>query len=97
MEQRVKSELREFILSSYLFGDTTRAPDDDTSLIEEGIIDSTGVLELIEFLEDHFGIEVAETETIPDNLGSISNLTRFVIGKLGSRTMEKEAAAGQIG
>jgi acyl carrier protein len=86
MEDRVKTELREFITSSFLFGDSSRQVDDDVSLIESGIVDSTGILELIEFLEEHYGINVTETETVPDNLGSIANLTRFVVSK---------AAAGQ--
>src|SRR5262250_2180153 len=74
MEQQVKSELREFIVASYLFGADSRVPDDDVSLIAERIVDSTGILELIEYLESHFGIQVAESETVPENLGSISNL-----------------------
>ena len=48
---------------------------------QQRIVDSTGVLELIEFLEDHFGIVVGESETVFDNLGSIGGLTRFVAGK----------------
>ena len=81
MEQNVRTELREFISANYLFGDVSRFPGDDDSLLEKGVLDSTGVLELIEFLEDQFGIEVADTETVPDNLGSISGLTRFVMLK----------------
>ena len=81
MEQQVKSELRDFVSTNYLFGDLSRIPHDDDSLLESGILDSTGVLELIEFLEDQFGIEVSDTETVPDNLGSISGLTRFVLVK----------------
>jgi acyl carrier protein len=95
MEQQVKSELREFIVASYLFGDGSRVPDDDVSLIEERIVDSTGILELIEYLESHFGIQVAESETVPENLGSISNLTRFVLGKGKERQLGIAAASGQ--
>jgi acyl carrier protein len=81
VEQQVKSELRDFVSSNYLFGDASRIPADDDSLLEKGILDSTGVLELIEFLESQFGIEVSDTETVPDNLGSIAGLTRFVLVK----------------
>jgi acyl carrier protein len=94
MDQTVKNELREFIVGSYLFGDTSREPDDDTSLIDSGIVDSTGILELIEFLEAHYGIEVKETETVPGNLGSISNLARFVAGKLAGSGTQSTATAG---
>ena len=69
------------MLQHYLFGDMTRVPQDDDTLVEEGIIDSTGILELIEFLESRFGIEVSEAETVPENLGSISSLTRYVMSK----------------
>jgi acyl carrier protein len=84
LEAHVRNRLRDFICANYLFGDATRAPSDHESLIGTGIIDSTGVLELIEFLENHFCIDVLETETVPQNLDSISNLTRFVVTKLES-------------
>jgi acyl carrier protein len=72
-------------VANFLFGDVARAPRDEDSLVEEGIIDSTGILELIEFLESRFGIEVSEAETVPQNLGSISSLTKFVMGKQSVR------------
>jgi len=97
MEQRVRTELREFIVASYLFGDRTREPTDDDLLVEAGIVDSTGILELIEFLESQYGIAVLESETVPDNLGSISNLTRFVLAKLNRSEMQSAAAAGPTG
>ena len=82
---QIRAELTDFIVSNYLFGDVTRVPRDDDALVEDGIIDSTGILELIEFLESHFGVEVSEAETVPQNLGSISSLTEFVMGKLPVR------------
>lgn len=87
METQIRSELTEFIVTNYLFGDITRVPQDDDSLIEMGIIDSTGILELIEFLESRFGIQVSESETIPENLGSISSLTDFVTSKQSVREL----------
>ena len=85
METQIRAELSEFIVMNYLFGDSTRAPRDDDSLVEEGTIDSTGILELVEFLESRFGIEVSEAEMVPQNLGSISILTRFVMSKQSVR------------
>jgi acyl carrier protein len=82
MEAQIRSDINEFILMNYLFGDVTRAPRDDDALVEEGVIDSTGILELVEFLESHFGITVSEAETVPKNLGSIASLTEFVMSKL---------------
>lgn len=81
MDDEVRGELTDFIVANYLFGDAGRTPSDGDSLVEGGVIDSTGVLELIEFLEAHFSIEVLETETVPQNLDTISNLTEFVTRK----------------
>lgn len=80
-DTQIRTELFDFVVENYLFGDLSAAPADEDSLVERGIIDSTGVLELVEFLESHFGIEVTEMETVPENLDSISNLTKFVLGK----------------
>jgi acyl carrier protein len=76
---QIRAELVDFVVTNFLFGDADRAPGDDESLVEGGIIDSTGVMELIEFLESHFGVEVAERDTVPSNLDTLANLTRFVI------------------
>jgi acyl carrier protein len=81
VDTQVRADLADFVVSNYLFGDSARMPCDEESLVEGGVIDSTGILELIEYLEAHFEIEVSETETVPENLGSIANLTKFVIGK----------------
>ena len=56
-------------------------PGESESLLETGILDSTGVLELIEFLEGEFHIRVTDTETVPENLGSIAAITRYVLAK----------------
>lgn len=88
METQVVAQLREFISSAYLFGDDSRMPADTDSLLETGVLDSTGVLELIEFLEEAFGFAVEDTETVPENLGSIAGLTRYVLSKT-----EREAGA----
>lgn len=81
MRGQIRTELRDFIGTNYLFGDVARVPADEESLLESGVVDSTGILELIEFLEAHFGIEVGESETVVDNLGSIGGLTRYVLTK----------------
>jgi acyl carrier protein len=83
MTTGVAAELRDFISSAYLFGDDSRMPGDADSLLESGVLDSTGVLELIEFLEDTYQISVEDSETVPENLGSIDGLTRFVLAKTG--------------
>lgn len=81
MESGVRSQVADFVVTNYLFGDASRLPADDESLVESGIVDSTGILELVEFLERTFGISVTDEETIPDNLGSIAGLVRYVSEK----------------
>ena len=91
MESSVGSQVRSFVVANYLFGDDARMPADDDSLIEGGVIDSTGVLELIEFLEETFDISVAESETVPQNLGSISGIEAYVARKLGASGLTPSA------
>jgi acyl carrier protein len=78
----VRSRVREFIVETFLFG--TDSPDfkDETSFLQGGIMDSTGILELIHFVEVTFRIRVTETETVPENLDSLNNLSRFVTRKV---------------
>ena len=83
MESRVAADIRQFIISTFLFGDEARMPADTDSLLETGTIDSTGILELIEFLESEYLFSVAYSETVPENLGSVANLVRYVGEKAG--------------
>jgi acyl carrier protein len=70
-------EIRTFIVSNFLYGDASSLKD-DTSFLESGIIDSTGMLEIIMFLETTCGVKVAPEEMIPENLDSINRLVRFI-------------------
>ena len=82
----ISQSLRAFIDENFLFGVKTAYGDDD-SLLEGSIIDSTGVLELVAHLESTYHITIADEDLVPENLDSISGLTRFV-----SRQGEKVAA-----
>jgi acyl carrier protein len=79
--QPVRETLRHFIVENFLLGQSVPFSDDD-SLIERGLVDSTGVLELVAFLEERFEIGVEDEEIVPDNLDSIDNLVRFLASKL---------------
>lgn len=81
---RIRGEIADFIVSNFLFGDAGKRPADGDSLIDAGIVDSTGILELIEFAESKYGISIDERETIPENLGSIANLADFIGRKKAS-------------
>jgi acyl carrier protein len=78
---KLKDRIRAFIVENFLFGKDKNFRD-DTSLIDEGIIDSTGVLELVGFLEQEFSIVVEDEELLPENLNSINNVVAYVERKL---------------
>jgi acyl carrier protein len=78
---QVKEQLRSFMIENFLFGRPLELTDDD-SLQDAGIIDSTGVLELVTWLETQFGVVVGDDELLPENLDSINRLSRFLQSKL---------------
>ena len=81
MTERFEPAVRAFIAENFLFRADAEISNDQ-SLLEGGIIDSTGVLELIAFLESTFGIQIADEEIVPDNLDSIDAMTRYLDRKL---------------
>ncbi len=74
----IRRRVQTFVLDSLLLGDESRMPADDESLLQSGAIDSTGVLELIEFLEAEFCLRVIDTETTPENLDGIDRIVAYV-------------------
>jgi acyl carrier protein len=78
---QIEPQIRQFILSSFLFSSDESTLKSDDSLLEQGIMDSTGVLELVAFLEGQFGIKVADEELLPENLDSVQRISAFVLGK----------------
>ncbi len=77
----MRDEIRKFITENFLFGQDDGGLTDNDSFLEKGIIDSTGVLELVAFVEEKFGVKVEDHELIPENLDSINNLISFVSSK----------------
>jgi len=73
----LKQQVRSFIESNFIVDPALGLKDDD-SLLQLQIVDSTGFLELIHFIEDTFGVKVADDEMVPDNLETIDNIVRFV-------------------
>ena len=72
-----RQRVKQFIVDNFYVSDAA-ALRDDTSLIEGGYVDSTGMLELIDFLEKTFAISIAENETVPENLETIDRIVAFV-------------------
>lgn len=78
----VQNEIRQFIIDNFLMGQDSDDLKDDSSFLEEGVIDSTGVLELVGFLEENYNIKVEDEELIPENLDSIKNIRAYLELKL---------------
>jgi acyl carrier protein len=81
-EEEIQKQVSEYLAENFLFGEEGAVIGGDDSFLEIGLIDSTGILELIQFLEESFGIEVDDEEIIPENLDSIKRVTRYVGSKL---------------
>jgi len=74
----IEEQLKSFILNNFLLGDKNRAIKKDESFLQSGIIDSTGVLELVNFIEETYKIKVEDEELVPENLDSIQNLIAYI-------------------
>lgn len=76
----IKGKVRQFIISNFYVADPASLAD-GTSLLESGTVDSTGILEVIAFIEDEFQIKVEDQEMVPENLDSVNNLEKYVAKK----------------
>jgi len=74
----IEQQLREFVVNNFLFGQGGDQLSNRDSFLEKGIVDSTGVLELVAFLEEQYQIKIDDEELVPANLDSIDNLVRFI-------------------
>lgn len=77
-----EEKIRNYILDSFMFTDDQNALSNNDSFMEKGIIDSTGVLELINFLEDEYKIKVEDDELVPENLDSVENILSYLDKKI---------------
>jgi acyl carrier protein len=84
VDHRLGPEIRAFIANKLLYGADEFPYSDDASLLDEGIIDSLGVMELVEFASSHFGVVIAPDEVTLANFDSVNKLADFVVGKLKS-------------
>lgn len=76
-------KVRTFIVENFLFGDGSSLKD-DTSFLQERIVDSTGILEIITFLETEFSIKIEDDELLPENLDSLNNIDAFLKRKMAA-------------
>jgi len=83
-ENQVQNEVRTFLVDTFPFVDEDFAFASDDSLVEAGIIDSMGVLELVEFLERQYGLAISDDELLPENLDTLERIGAFVVARTGS-------------
>jgi acyl carrier protein len=85
-ENDIREHVTRFIRDNFMYTANDDGLDPDAPLLEQGIIDSMGVVEIIEFLEDRFGVEVADQDITEENLGTVSAMSRYVAGRMAKVT-----------
>lgn len=93
----IEEEIRQFIIEKFMIGANSRKLNDEDSFLENGIIDSTGVLELVGFIEESFDVSVADEELVPENLDSVANAAAYIKRKksvLGDVSSKQTAHQG---
>lgn len=93
MKHTLEQQLRDYIVDTFLFGEGGDSFGDDDSLLERGILDSTGVLELVAYLNERFEIKAADDELVPENFDSVNRLSAFVQRKQRSGARPAPEAA----
>ena len=74
----IEEQIRQYVAENLMFSDNGYQLPDDASLLEEGILDSTGVLELVMFVEEEFGLSVKDEEIVPENFDSVARLAAYI-------------------
>jgi acyl carrier protein len=82
-QMTIEAQIKDYIAKNLLFSSDGFKYSDDASFLEEGIVDSQGVMELVLFVEENFNIQVKDTEIIPDNFDSVSRLSAYIQRKQG--------------
>jgi acyl carrier protein len=80
-ESQIRREIRQFVVENFLMGDASSMLNDGESFLETGTIDSTGVLEVVTFLEANFSFKVEDRELLPENIDSVDNQVKYVLRK----------------
>jgi|SRR6185312_284847 len=92
--EKVKTGIRKFILQHFPLSQK-REFTDDASLLESGIVDSIGILEIVSYLEQEFAIQVSDDDLLPENFGSIAGIAAFAERKMGSQTASSDFAVAE--
>lgn len=84
LETLIEPQIRRYLAENFLFSDNGYELGDEASFLEEGVVDSTGVLELVMFVEETFGITIQDEEIVPQNFDSVAQLAAYIRRKLAS-------------
>ena len=79
----IEAQIRCYILENFLYTNDEGKLNNSVSFLEDGIVDSTGILELLMFVEETFGVEVADEGVLPDNFDAVDRLSTYIQTKLG--------------
>ena len=90
--ESVETSIRRYVLEAFLFTEDESQLSNNASFLEEGIVDSTGVLELVMFVEETFGITVKDEEVVPENFDSVERLARYVRLRMKEKTSVQQMA-----
>lgn len=83
-DDQIRTEIRQFVVENFLMGDASGMLADHESFLENGTIDSTGVLEVVMFLESNFEFKVEDRELLPENIDSVNSQVKYVLRKLNA-------------
>jgi acyl carrier protein len=91
----MQNKIRTFVVDNFLFGED-RGLTEETSFLEEGILDSTGIMQLVAFLGEEFSVVIEDHELLPDNLDSIGKVCAFIRSKQPAPSIVDEVALGRL-
>lgn len=80
----VRDQVHEFIVMNFLYDGADDSLDDDQPLLEQGVIDATGILEIALFVEDTYGIQVTQSDLVPENFDTVRNIAAFVVEQIAN-------------
>lgn len=83
--QKIAQKIRDFVIDNFLFEEADNRFSNDDSFFENGLVDSVGILTLVEFVKEKYAISIEDDEIVPDNWDSVHRIAAFVHTKLGSR------------
>ena len=88
----IEQDLRQFVIDTFLFGNSGAALSIDDSFLEKGLIDSVGILTLVTHVEDTYAVQVADADLIPENWDSVRRIAQYIAAKRPTVAPQPDAA-----